>query len=241
MVLSVLGHLGAKLGHSDHFPFLGLAWYHRAVVTVFGKEFRSMLKHCVDLHFSVYSDLPPQGIYFEALVERAFKQVKIPFAPVTPGGRNQPRHDLEVEEGRISIKSETGESTRPASINITKLCTTEREPWDADTLKERVLEHLARYDTILMFRAIWEPEVFRLQLVEIPVDLLKLIGDCDPAPVGTRKGQRSLGADVYRKKGDGGTLVFHVHFDASDKKCSVRNIRLQDCDVLLEWKKKRGD
>jgi len=70
---------------------------------------------------------------------------------------------------------------------------------------------------------------------------LKLIGDCDLVPVGRRKGQRSLGADVYRKKGDESRAVFHVHFDASDRKCSVRNIRLQDCDVLLEWKKKRGD
>ena len=88
-------------------------------------------------------------------------------------------------------------------------------------------------DVILMFRAIWGAELLRYQLVEIPITLLRLIENCSPQLVGKRTGSRSLGADVFR----GEEKVFHVHFDASDRKCSVRGIRIADCEVLLEWEK----
>jgi hypothetical protein len=203
--------------------------------TIFGPDFLLALKTFVNMHHSIYPTVPPQGIYFEALVEDTFREIKKPFEPIEPGGRNQPRHDLQVEGVRISLKTETGEATRADSITITKLCTTEREPWKADDLVERVVAHLARYDVILMFRAIWGTTLLRYQLVDIPIALLRLIADCAPQPVGRRKGRGSPGADISRN----GEKVFHVHFDASDGKCSVRGLRLRDCDLLLEWEKVR--
>lgn len=148
---------------------------------------------------------------------------------IETGGRNQPRHDLLVENHRISLKTETGAITRQDRISITKLCTTEREPWDAPTLVGRVLEHLARYDIILMLRAIWDGEVIHYQLLEIPVTNLRLIETANFAPVGKR--QKSLGADIIQS----GEVLFHVHFDSSDRKCSVRNLRVADCAMLEEW------
>jgi len=73
-----------------------------------------------------------------------------------------------VEGIKISLKTETGIGTKSDSISITKLCTTEREPWDAPTLKGRALEHLSRYDVILMLRTIWRKEFVRDQL-ETPI------------------------------------------------------------------------
>lgn len=203
------------------------------MATIFGPDFLLALKTFVNMHHSIYPTVPPQGIYFEALVEDTFREIKKPFTLIEPGGTNRPRHDLLVEDTRISLKTETGQVTRPDSITITKLCTTEKEPWTAETLIERVVSHLGRYDVILMFRAVWGAELLRYQLVEIPIALLRLIGECTPGLVGRRKGSRSLGADVLRD----GEKVFHVHFDASDRKCSVRGIRLADCEVLLEWEK----
>ncbi len=80
------------------------------------------------MHHYMYPHDPPQGIYFEALVEKAFKQIRRPFAPVEPTARNQPKHDLLVDNTKISLKTETGRGTKPNDIHITKLCTTEREP-----------------------------------------------------------------------------------------------------------------
>jgi hypothetical protein len=86
------------------------------------------LQTLVNMHHSLYHELPPQGIYFEALVQEAFRRIKKPFTVIQAGGANQPRHDLLVQDARISLKKETGQGTSESRISITKLCTTEREP-----------------------------------------------------------------------------------------------------------------
>ena len=146
-----------------------------AVHKVFTPDFIVTLRGLVGVHQSLYPSIPPQGIYFEALVEQAFRRIKKPIALIEPGGRNQPRHDLLVDEQRISLKSETGVGTRPGHITITKLCTTEREPWEASTLIRRVTARLSRYDIMLMFRALWAKKEIRYQLVSIPVAMLRQI------------------------------------------------------------------
>ena len=188
-------------------------------------------------HHAIYAEIPPQGIYFEALVENAFRRVRKPFDIVAAGGRNQPTHDLLVEGHRLSLKTETGLGTNPSAINITKLCTTEKEPWSGDVLIARVMEHLNRYDLILMLRAIWGRPVLHYQLLEIPIDILKLVEKADLQPVGKRKGRQSLGADVLRGK----EVAFHVHFDGSDGKCQVRNLPLERCDLLEAWDTRIGN
>jgi hypothetical protein len=202
---------------------------------LFPPDFRVTLRGLVGVHQSIYPQIPPQGIYFESLVEEAFRRIKKPFDIVKAGGRNQPRHDLLVENTRISIKTETGNNTKPKQITITKLCTTEREPWEPKVLIGRVMEHLSRYDVVLMFRAVWAEKAIHYQLVEIPVETLKRIGDITLEPVGRRRGRQSFGTDVLWH----GETVFRVHFDASDGKCSVRGLGLQYCEILEEWDVRR--
>ena len=203
--------------------------------SVFDVEFLTFLKTFVDVHHSIYPTVPPQGIYFEALVERTFRAIHKPLTVITSGGVNQPRYNVQIEGQRISLKTETGIGTKRSLINITKLCTAEREPWDAETLKTRAIEHLGRYDLILMLRAIWSAGRVYYQLVDIPITLLRLLAECEPVPVGRRVGRRSLGADVFYE----GHLAFHVHFDGSDGKCQIRGLRVEDCILLLEWEKLR--
>ena len=143
----------------------------------------------------------------------------------------EPTQDLLVDNPKISLKTETGIGTHAGHITITKLCTTEREPWEAHVLIQRVMDHLARYDLILMFRAVWKPKVIQYQLVEIPVETLRRVGKVTLQTVGKRKGRQSLGADVIRR----GERLFRVHFDASDGKCSIRNLGIQHCVLLEEW------
>ncbi len=202
---------------------------------VFTADFIVTLRGLIGVHQSIYPRTPPQGIYFEALVEEAFRRIKKPVTVIEPGGRNQPRHDLLVEDVRISLKTETGDGTKLEQITITKLCTTEREPWEARILIQRVMEHLSRYDVILMFRAVWEPRAINYQLVEIPVEKLRLIDIASLEPVGHRAGRQSLGADVMEE----GQKIFRVHFDASDGKCSVRGLGVRLCVVLETWEVRR--
>jgi hypothetical protein len=202
---------------------------------IFDPGFLTYLKAFVDVHHSLYPTVPPQGIYFEALVEKAFRETNKPLAAVETGGVNQPRYDISFEGHRISLKTETGLGTKRGLINITKLCTTERDSWDAPTLTARVMEHLRRYDTILMLRAVWDKDRMSYQLVDIPISLLRLLANVNPQPVGKRVGRRSLGADVTQNS----EVAFHVHFDGSDGKCQIRNLRLADCKLLLQWEKLR--
>ncbi len=198
---------------------------------IFPENFILALETLVNVHHSIYDELPPQGIYFEALVEKAFKRIKKPFTLIQPGGANQPRHDLLVENARISLKTETGVGTHPRLISITKLCTTEREPWEAPVLLQRTAEHLERYDYILMLRAVWKLPLIHYQLIDIPVPLLKLMATGSFASVGRRIGRRSIGADILID----GAVAYHVHFDGSDGKCQIRNLDLIYCDLLAEW------
>ncbi len=187
---------------------------------IFEEGFLIAIKTLVNVHHSIYPHVPPQGIYFEALVEQAFNRAKKPYTIIEGSGRNLAGHDLLVEGQKISLKTETGRGTNRDLISITKLCTTEREPWDAPTLIERVLAHLSRYDVILMLRAVWRLPLIHYQLLEIPIDSLRLIETAELHGVGKRKGRQSLGADVLLAD----QVIFHVHFDGSDGKCQIRNL-----------------
>src|SRR5438132_2868852 len=173
---------------------------------VFPDDFLIAIRALVNIHHSIYPRLPPQGIYFEALVEEAFRKIKKPFAVVQGTARNLPEHDLLIEENRLSLKTETGAKTHPEKICITKLCTTEKEPWTAEVLIERALAHLSRYDYILMLRAIWRPPGIHYQLLDIPLTILRKINGISLTAVGRRKGRPSLGADVLHDE----EVLFHI-------------------------------
>jgi hypothetical protein len=136
-----------------------------------------------------------------------------------------------------TLHSETGLGTKPNFIQITKLLTTEKYPWTAKLLIDRALQHLSRYDYILMLRAIWEIPVIHYQLLDIPVNLLKLIKGVKLITVGKLTERQSLGADVFR----GEKKVFHLHFDGSDGKCQISRLAVADCELLLAWDIQTGD
>jgi hypothetical protein len=82
-----------------------------------------------------------------------------------------------------------------------------------------------------MLRAVWDRPLIHYQVVEIPIDRLRLIETADVQVSGRRKGRQSLGAAVLLN----GESVFNVFFDASDGKCAIRNLRVADCVMLREW------
>lgn len=199
---------------------------------LFTQQFLEHLKFLIQQHHFLYSRIPPQGIFFEALVARAFRQTGVHPTQVVPTTPNAPQEDLQIGRARISLKTETGAGTHAALINITKLCTTEREPWDSSTLIRHALDHLSRYDHIVMLRAVREnPRTYHYQLLDIPVDLLRLMADMTIVPVGRRTTRKSLAGDVY----DGDERAFHVHFDGTDGKCQIQRLLVTRCHMLLEW------
>lgn len=164
-------------------------------------------------------------------MERAFKEAGISADQVVLTMANAPKHDLLVGTTKISLKTETGQGTHPNQINITKLCTTETGPWNSTGLINHAMNHLSRYDQMLMLRAIWQLNAIHYQLVEIPLDILKLIASITVLPVGKRAGRKSMATDVYR----GPEKLFRIHFDGADGKCQIHRLRINYCHILLEW------
>ena len=84
---------------------------------------------------------------------------------------------------------------------------------------------------MIMLRAIWSENNVHYQLVDIPLELLRLIRQAQLSHVGRRRGRRSLGGDIS----EGDEVVFHVHYDGADGKCQIRNLSLDQCSVLRAW------
>ena len=202
-------------------------------VDQFAGRLPETIENLITQHHTIYRSIPPQGIFFELLAERAFDLSGARDVRIYKTSPNQPQPDLLVGRDRIQIKTETGKSTKKALITITKLCTTEKEPWTPKALVQHVMNHLGRYDRMLMLRAMWPEEQrwIHYQLLEIPVSLLRLIGGAKLTKVGKRRGRRSLGADIA----ENGKTIFHVHFDGADGKCQVTRLLVSRCRMLREW------
>jgi Type II site-specific deoxyribonuclease len=201
-------------------------------IEIFTDKFLNAVQSLVGRHHTIYPRLPPQGVFFEALVEQAFRKAGWSVDDLVASVPNSPWHDLLVGGVKLSIKSETGKSTRAATISITKLCTTETGEWTVGALVDHTFAHLARHDTMLMVRAIWREHAFDYQLLEIPLDLLERMKGASFSEVGKRPGRRSLAADVC----DGKQKLFRVHFDGADGKCQIHGLDVNLCRSLRQWR-----
>jgi len=198
---------------------------------LFNSDFLSAVQELVSRHHSIYPRLPPQGVFFEALVEQAFLKSGWETVEVIPTTPNSPWHDLLVGGVRLSIKSETGKGTRKDRISITKLCTTETGEWNAAALVGHALDHIAGYDRMLMIRAVSLENAIEYALIEIPLQLLRMMANAEFRAVGKRPGRRSIAAHVM----DGEERVFRVHFDGADGKCQVQDLLVERCLLLRRW------
>jgi hypothetical protein len=198
---------------------------------LFTEAFTATLQSLVQLHHSIYPRIPPRDIFFESLVEQAFLGSGWSQAEVVLTTPNSPMHDMTVGGTKLSVKSETGISTRRNAISITKLCTTETGEWNSAALIAHAVSHMGRYDFILMLRAIWEPTAIHYQLLDIPIGVLGKMATATAMPVGKRKGRRSLAVDIVEE----GHLLFRVHFDGADGKCQIHKFGIHLCTMLREW------
>lgn len=202
---------------------------------LFRSDFIERLRDWIATHHKVYPHHPPQGIYFESLVERAFLHSGWQRSEVVLENPNSPRADIMIGNTRLSLKTETGKGTRKNLISITKLCTTETGDWSSTALIQHALAHLTRYEGVLMLRAIWSVDLIDYQLVDVPIDLLQRMRHFEAIEVGRRTGRKSLAFDVTNDKGE---VMFHVHFDGADGKCQVQRLKIEHCIMLSEWQQK---
>ena len=78
---------------------------------LFRADFLERLRDWIATHHKVYPRLPPQGIYFESLVERTFLHSGWSREEVVLENPNSPRADIKIGNTRLSLKTETGRGT----------------------------------------------------------------------------------------------------------------------------------
>ena len=133
----------------------------------------------------------------------------------------------------------------------------------AEYTRSTLMQHLQEYDRILMLRsfsldrlATWRstpslpldnsPESQSRQLldaaavsgdnvvymlVEIPLDVLKLMGNLRTNDFSSITGSGSTSAPVT----DDGQVAFTLSYDGSDNKVTIRNLRLDACEIHAAW------
>jgi Type II site-specific deoxyribonuclease len=160
------------------------------------------------------------------------KTAVITASDVSPGA------DIVVDGTRISLKTEASKDIRDRKITISKLM---EARWirdqDASELAQhagdRLREHLAGYDRIVMLRAfkLTQGQV-NYHLVEIPHDLLALAVGLQPGDIKLNPGRNGGGSVVLR---DQGLDVFTLRLDGSVEKVTVTNLLVDRCISHGVW------
>jgi hypothetical protein len=149
-----------------------------------------------------------------------------------------PSEDVRVGSTKFSLKTEAARSQSKTGMNIQKLmearwirdCTTRDE---LATMTSRVIpEHLSRYERIVLLRGRRETGSVVYTLVEIPRQLLMLVGNLTADDFEEKNRYGGSGADVH----DNGTRVFRLFLDGSVEKVRVFSLRIDRCIVRARWR-----
>lgn len=161
------------------------------------------------------------------------KPARLTLSNVHPGA------DLVLDETRFSLKTEASKSIRVAKITISKFMEArwirnKDEFGLAQNSSQRLSEHLAGYDRIMMLRASYSAtEQVEYDLVEIPHDLLTLATEVVPQDIILSKGSSGGGSAVVRQDGQ---AVFTLKFDGSVEKITITNLLVECCAIHATWR-----
>jgi len=75
---------------------------------LFDAKFIKTLKELIATHHTLSTRIPPQGIFFESLVERSFLKAGWPRKDVVLENPNSPKADIKIKDTWLSLKTETG-------------------------------------------------------------------------------------------------------------------------------------
>jgi type II restriction enzyme len=112
---------------------------------------------------------------------------------------------------------------------------------DLVALRQRMFDHMGRYDRILTLRALainqewFEARLrFQYELVEIPKELLFRSAKFIPTMITNSKQNPKPG--ICRVLDDRQEPVFELYFDGgTERKLQIRNLRKSDCVVHATW------
>lgn len=207
------------------------------VSETFAQEFGDILRA-----HHLGSDQPLSKDKFEYATVRAFLEVGVP-ASKTAGG-TYPGQDITVDGIPWSLKSEAARNIRRDKIHISKFMELGKGAWftedDLIALRERMFDHLTKYDRIITLRCFNESSLgsgvrtYTYELVEIPKSLFERSADF-PIEFKTNSRQNPVPASCYVLDRFG-NVEMELYFDGgTERKLQIRSILKSSCIVHGTW------
>ena len=173
---------------------------------------------------------------FEYALKRAFEAAGL-VAKITDSQTSQGA-DLVAGGTKFSLKTEAAAGISESKLTISKLmearwirdCRTKAD--FAKGVRERVLPALAHVDRVLVLRAFDRPrQLVEYELVEIPLSVLRAMGDVGAASFKQRTKNGSSSTQVtYRR-----SKAFRLVLDGSVEKVTVSGLEKSLCQVHCSW------
>lgn len=203
------------------------------VAPEFAKNFKTRLQ----LHHATHEE-----VFKKKTFEFAFKAACIVSGKKAEMDENvtNPGYDVLVDQVRYSLKTEAGSHLNETHIKISKLMEARwirdcRTGADFHAGMKRILKHFTHYDRVLILRAfrITDPfEGVRYDLLEIPLDLLKLLKTLKPTDFSLRK--KDSGTSTAEVK-SGGLTAFRIRLDGSVEKVTIERLPVSECRRHATW------
>jgi len=158
--------------------------------------------------------------------------------------RGHPGRDLDIDSERWSLKTQADRNIRSDEIHISKFMELGRGAWEVEEdlsgLRERMFEHMTRYDRIFTLRCLSQRrqlianDEIQYELVEIPKPLLEQAADF-PCQMhhGSRQNPKPGSCEVFDGNGE---LLFELYFDGgTERKLQVRHLAKRACILHAAW------
>ncbi|MEM8638344.1 MAG: restriction endonuclease [Cyanobacteria bacterium P01_G01_bin.54] len=153
--------------------------------------------------------------------------------------RGNPGHDITIDTIKLSLKTQADKNIKENILWISKFMELGKGKWgnnpdDLEGLRKQFLRHLENYERILILRAIQKAPTWKYELVEIPIDVLKLALEGELEMKIESKQFPKPGycyvRDQQKKR------VFDLYFDGgSERKLQIKNLDKRYCHVHAKW------
>lgn len=148
-----------------------------------------------------------------------------------------PAEDVILDGVKFSLKTEASASISRSKIVISKLmegrwireCLTGKD--FAEGAVAHVDFHLSQYQRVLILRAFKHLNEYEYRLVEVPLKLLRLVANIQPAAFSARTKNGSSRAPVFYEN----RHIFNLCFDGSVEKVTVNQLLESECIVHGTW------
>ena len=214
-----------SIGHS--FSLVQTDFFDETALQNFGDALR--VHHC-------FSNEPFSKDKFEYVL---VKVLSMSGQNASLAARGNPGHDAQVNDQRLSLKTQADKNISRNTIWISKFMELGSGQWadnpaDLVGLRNQFLAHLGNYDRIFSLRALSKAPDWEYELVEIPKDILLLAEHGELSMMNASRQNPKPGYCYVR--GPVGETIFNLYFDGGgERKLQLKNLLKARCRVHAAW------